>query len=587
MPARHSPKSASWDGSRLLELSLVSLRYARLLGVPVWLRRPARPQARAVAALVAAAAALAITALNEHAPYDIKAGLAAQVVAGFVPLIAGALAGVSVMRPKAGLLATLLLIPVLDVGQLSWTVGPVQVIDQTICVVSLGLGLILRDPLPRDASGSAVDAAPLPDAPDAPGAAGRRHVSGMLARALARFSLTTVALGALVAMILLATLSTAISPNVALSATVLLHGILEPISIAATLLLLRPNRRYLVLAMVAIGISVALGGLVNMVQTIPTMKSLSQLQADRLLFSRITYFNVGLFGEVLAMTMPLVIGLLLALRNGYIRLPRVVVALLVVAVPLDLASLFLTFSKSGYLATFGGCLVLLLFYVQSWRRRVSIAAAVVLLSAVVVPWPALFLQVAPPLNQAYRSALVPIVGQSRFDSWNPATPSGEGSLMERFYATRAGIEMALDHPLLGISLDQFAAEYADHYRPTAAKSSLDWAHSMLPEVAAELGFPALALDVLIYAAGMLAAWRVYRSPLDPLSRLLACALLAAMVSWQVVGLAFAGDMYRPWRNMASDYVTMMVLVAAALALYQINLRGHDRGAAQAEPAAQG
>jgi O-antigen ligase len=136
--------------------------------------------------------------------------------------------------------------------------------------------------------------------------------------------------------------------------------------------------------------------------------------------------------------------------------------------------------------------------------------------------------------------------------------------------------MAVDHPFLGISLDQFAAQYEDHYKPADAKNTLDWAHSMLPEVAAELGFPALALDVLIYVAGMLAAWRVYRSPLDPLARLLACALLAAMVSWQVVGLAFAGDMYRPWRNMASDYVTMMVLVAVAFALYRMNRGGHGR-----------
>ena len=513
-----------------------------------------------------AAAALVITALNEHAPYDVKAVLATQVVAGLVPLIAAALAGGSVMRPRAGLLATLLLIPVLDVAQLSWTIGPVQVIDQTLCVVALGAGLALRDPLPRFDASAENDSDPRPT----PGIVGRR---GFLSRARLRPSLEMVALAALVAMLLLATLSTAISPDVELSATVLLHGILEPVFLAATFLLLRPNRRYLLLVMVALGVSVALGGLLNMVQSIPSMKTLGGLQADRLLFSRTTYFNVGLFGEVLAMTMPLLLALLLGHRNGYFRLPRVVMIVLVASIPIDLASLFLTFSKSGYLATFGGCLVLLLFYARTWRRRASIAAAVVVLSAVVVPWPALFLQVAPPLSQAYRRAVVPLIGQSRFDSWNPATPSGEGSLVERFYATRAGLEMAVDHPLLGISLDQFAAQYADHYRPAAAKSSLDWAHSMLPEVAAELGFPALVLDVLIYAAGLLAAWRVYRSPRDPLARLLACSLLAAMVAWQVVGLAFAGDMYRPWRNMASDYVTMMVLVAVAFALYRMNRAG--------------
>jgi hypothetical protein len=76
-------------------------------------------------------------------------------------------------------------------------------------------------------------------------------------------------------------------------------------------------------------------------------------------------------------------------------------------------------------------------------------------------------------------------------------------------------------------------------------------------------------------------WRVYRAPPDQLARLLAAGLLAAMVSWQIVGLAFAGDMYRPWRNMASDYVMMMVLVAASFALYRMTLRGAADAAAGA------
>jgi O-antigen ligase len=102
---------------------------------------------------------------------------------------------------------------------------------------------------------------------------------------------------------------------------------------------------------------------------------------------------------------------------------------------------------------------------------------------------------------------------------------------------------------------------------------------MYPEAAAELGFPALFLELILYGAAFLALWRVYRSPPDPLARLLAAGLLAALVSWQVVGLAFAGDMYRPWRNMASDYV--MVLVAASFALYRIT---RSRAAAPVQPA---
>jgi multisubunit Na+/H+ antiporter MnhF subunit len=92
---------------------------------------------------------------------------------------------------------------------------------------------------------------------------------------------------------------------------------------------------------------------------------------------------------------------------------------------------------------------------------------------------------------------------------------------------------------------------------------------MWPEIAAELGFPALALVLIVYAAALLATWRVYRSPPDELMRLLAAALLAAQAAWLAVATAYAGDMYRFWRNMASDYVMMMVLVAAAFALYRV------------------
>jgi hypothetical protein len=373
-----------------------------------------------------------------------------------------------------------------------------------------------------------------------------------------------------------ATLSTLRSPNVTASAAVLLHGILEPFCIAAALLVLRPTRRDLVRLMIVLSISVALGGLLNMIQSIPAMRTLAHMQADRLLFSRITYFNVGLFGEMLALTLPLLLALLLAHRNGYLRLNRTVLVLLVAALPIDVASLFLSFTKSAYLAAAVGCLVLLLLFVHSWRRRAAILVTVAILSATVIPWPALVLQAAPSLNQAYRNVMVTVMGESRFDSWNPATTAGQGSLMERWYATEAGIQMALDHPLLGISLDQFGPQYISQYKPAQATSNLDWAHSMLTEVAAELGFPALMLDLLIYAAAMLAALRIYRSPPDKLTRLIACALLATMVSWQVMGLAFAGDMYRPWRNMASDYVVMMVLVAATFALYRISRAGRMR-----------
>jgi O-antigen ligase len=516
--------------------------------------------ARGVASVAVAAAVLVIAALNEHDPYDIHAGLFAQVVAGLVHLLLAGLTGVAVLRPRVGFLAALLLTPVIDVAQVSWIMGPVQLISQTVVLLALGAGLLLRDRAPRSAEPEPVD----PSAASSPGWR-------------SRISLTSVAAGAVIALLALAFLSTALSPKVDMSAAVMLHGILEPMGMAAVLLALRPTRRDLILVTVLLGVSVAIGGLLNMIQTLAVVHSLSVLQAQRLLFSRITYFNVGLFGEMLAMATPLLIAAIAGRR--LLNLRRWVVLLLVIVTLTALASLFLTFSKSAYLATAGGSMVLVLLVVRSWRRRAEIVLVAGLLSTAVIPWPAFFLQVAPPLNNAYRSAVVSLIGESRFDSWNPSTLSGRGSLLERFYATRAAVEMAVDHPVLGIGLDQFLSQYVGHYRPPEAKLALDSAHSMWPEIAAELGIPALLLAWFIYGCGLLAAWRVYRSPPDVLTRLLAAALLAAMTAWLVVGTAFAGDMYRPWRNMSSDYVMAFVLVAAAFALYRLT-RGMAQGSAE-------
>jgi O-antigen ligase len=539
--------------------------------------RRGRPVVRAIAAAALFVATLLIASFNEHDPYDIVSGhigsglgLAARDIAGLVPLLAALVVALCVLRPRIGLLAVLLLTPVVNVAQICWLIIPVQVIAQTIFSVALAVGLVLRDPQPAPA-------VLRPGAESPVVRAGWRS----------RVSLPVVAATAMISMLTLATLSTAMSPDRVLSATILLHGILEPASMALFLLLVRPTKRYLVWMLVAMAVSVGIGGLLNIVQTVPAMGwSLSVLQTNRLYFSRLTYFNVGLFGEMLAMTTPFLLALLLAIRLGYCRLPRLVVAALIATIPVDLASLFLTFSKSGYLAAFGGCIVLVLLLVGTRRNRIKILLAITLLSAVVIPWPAFFLQVVPPVNSAYRSAMVSLMGESRFDSWNPSTLSGRGSLLERWYATEAGLRMAVDHPLLGIGLDQFQGQYVGHYRPPEAKLAVDWAHSMFPEVAAELGIPALLLDLILYGSAMLALWRVYRAPPDQLTRMLACALLASLVAWLLVGTAFAGDMYRPWRYMADDYVMMMVIAAASFSLYWMTKRGTAVAAGEAEPTAE-
>jgi O-antigen ligase len=238
----------------------------------------------------------------------------------------------------------------------------------------------------------------------------------------------------------------------------------------------------------------------------------------------------------------------------------------VVAVTVCLAGLFLTFSKSAWLATSIATALMIVLAARSWRSRAAILLTAGLLSTAIVPWPALVLQFTPSLNTAYRTVMVRIVGESRFDSWNPATVAGRGSVMFRVGAAEAGLHMAVDHPILGVGLNQYHRYYMDGYGVPPTDQRIDHAHSIWPELAAEVGFPAMMLVVLIYAAALLALWRVYRDPPDSATRLIAATLMAAIVSWLIVATAFGSDIYRPARNMSSEIVMMAVLVAAAFAL---------------------
>jgi O-antigen ligase len=516
-------------------------------------------------------ATLAVAAQNEHAPYDIHPGDFAILLAAVMPLVAAATAAWAVQRPWPAFVAILLLSPCWDAAQVAWQVGPVQVILQTVFVAALAAGWLLRPAKP--------EAAEERGAPDSPMASSMDR-SRAWPRRLQHLDTLEVAAIATVGLLVLAGLSTLRSPDVQTSATVLLHSIIESVAMGLLLFALGPTRRRLVVLLIALGVSVALGGLIDLIQTLPAGGGLASLQAHRLFFSRLTFFNVGLFGEMMAMAGPLIVGALLCRRT--LGLSRGIVAVLLVAGLVSVPALFLTFSKSGWMATAGGVLLCILLLTESWRRRAAIVLGSVIISAFVVPWPALVLQVVPPVNDAYRSVMVSIMGQSRFDSWNPATLAGEGSLSERFYATTAGVRMAIDHPLLGIGLDQFGVQYADHYKPAQASAKPDHAHSWLPEIGAELGLVALALVVFIFAAALLGLWRVYRAPPDPTMRVLASILLSALVAWVVVASAFGGELYRPWRNMSSDYVMMVVITATALALPRLAWRG-SRGRVAEQP----
>jgi O-antigen ligase len=484
---------------------------------------------------------LAVMALNQHGPMGIQPGVLARSLAIVVPPLAAAVAALAIARPWQAYLLILLLTPVWDAAQVAWQIGQLQVIAQTVFVAALIGGLALSD---RVARGTRSDRL----APRA---------TGWLLRGAALASAAFLAL---------AILSTLASPDFAASFNVLQHGIVEPMAMGVLLIALGPSRRRLAQVAVVLGLSVAIGSVLNIVQTVPGAGSLATLQAQRLLFSRLTYYNVGLFGELLAMAVPLLLGAFAARR--YLGLSRGGAALLVVAVAACSVGLFLTFSKSAWLASSVGALVVCVLLARTWRRRAAIVLAATMVSALVVPWPALVLQTVPAANGAYRGVMVALVGASRFDSWNPATPSGRGSLTERLLASAAAVRMAADHPLLGIGLNQYKTDIHD-YRLPEARLAPKSAHNFWPEIAAELGLPALLLVVLIFGLALTALWRTYRAPPDEQTRVLAATLMASLLAWLVVATTFDPDLYRFWRNMASDMVMMAVITAAAFALWLV------------------
>jgi len=337
------------------------------------------------------------------------------------------------------------------------------------------------------------------------------------------------------------------------------------IAIAAIIVFLRPTRRDLVALAVVLSVSVGLGTVLNVIQTLPTTTSFAEMQAQRLLFARASFYNVGLFAAVAAMTVPLVVAAL-AWRRA-LPLPRWASILMAVALAAGLGGLFFSLSKSAWIATGVGTMLVLLLMARNWRRRIALIVAGMAVSTMFIPWPAFVLQVSPSLDNSYRSVMVTLVGESRFDSWNPATLAGRGSMTERFYAADAAVQMAFNNPILGVGLDQFGVNYwSPAYRPAQALNALDHAHSFFPEVAAELGLVAAVLVFVIYAASLWALWRVYRSARDQLTRLLAAGLMASIVAWLVVATAYGCDIYRTSRDLSSDVVASAIVLGAAIAL---------------------
>ena len=509
--------------------------------------------------------AFALAADNQHPVLRVRTSPAAADIRAVVPLLAAVASVLAVYRPWPALVAILALTPVWNSANVSFDVGPIQIILQTLFAAVLIGGCALDAVTKRRLAGRPLaypnrptdaDAA-LPEMP-ARSAVQRRRLSGIESVRLLEL--------AVVAFVALAVGSTVASLNPGNSANGLLHGIVEPVLFGLVLVWLRPSPRGLLTIAGALAVSIGLASLIDILQNYWAYgTNITQIVNHRLDFTQATYNNVGLFGVIIATVLPMLAAGLLLRRE--LSLPRWGLVVLLVAAPLSMAGLFFTVSKSAWLASAAALVLLLLLLMHTWWKRLSMSIAVIALSAIFIPWPALVLQSIPSMDTAYRKVIVAMVGQQRFDSWNPTTLSGHGSMAERYYAVQGGVDMAIDHPILGVGLNEFHTYYMTlGYRSDQAKDDLDHAHSVFPEVAAELGFPALAMLLTVFGAALWAMWKVYRAAHDNISRTMAAMLIASVTAWIVAGTAYGADIYRAFRDQSSDIVALAVVIGMVVAL---------------------
>jgi O-antigen ligase len=481
-------------------------------------------QVEATLAVAAALAAVLFTvaAVDAAEATSEATGLLLALVLG----IGAVVAGLAVLEPWVGLLAWLVVMPILNASRLGITVGGVFVTHSTLLLACLALGTFLA------------------------ARSGRRP--------LARLSWPVAGLAIVAASLAIA--SGLGAPDAGIGTTIALHGVVEPVVLAVLVLLLADGRERVVALAVAMIASVSIATAYNLERLVRITVDLAVAQSDRTGFARFTYYNVGIYGDMVVMTLPLAVGLFLAwAAHGTHRFRR---ALVLGATGLLAVGLYLTFTKGPWLGGLIAVAGLLAMSAVTWRRRAAILIVGAMVATIVVPYP---LYAIRAVDAGLADQLLPVLqgiqGGNRADSWDPETAEGEVSITERLLATEAAARMALDHPLLGVGPGSFATAYASTYKPAAATRSLQSAHDFLADVAAEFGLPLMVVIIAGFAAAGMAAIRLARRA-PPLTKSLALAFGAATAGFLIVGFSFGVDLYRPWRVMNSDVLFAALLLAA-------------------------
>ena len=206
-------------------------------------------------------------------------------------------------------------------------------------------------------------------------------------------------------------------------------------------------------------------------------------------------------------------------------------ALLVMAV-----TMVLTYSRGAWIVG----LPISLVFLAALRGRRALVWALVALVAVAI-------------------GVLAIFGSGRLDS---LLDTSAGTTFFRIQLWRSSLAMILDHPILGVGLDNFLYAYRTTYvLPSAwAEFDLSHPHNFVLDFWLRLGIPGLVTIFWLLAAFFRKGWRSYRSLGKSDVGLLVLGLMAGMVNFVAHGLV---DNAFFLVDLAFVFVLMLALLQAA------------------------
>jgi O-antigen ligase len=186
---------------------------------------------------------------------------------------------------------------------------------------------------------------------------------------------------------------------------------------------------------------------------------------------------------------------------GLIGDPNDVSALLLLALPMVL--FFVTQQFRNFTARYlvGGAIFLaVVWLIVVTQSRGAMVALIVLVSAYAYTW------IKSKLHKLIFFALIGIAALGLFSTLKRAQSDLEASQAGRMSYWKAGIQMAIRHPLLGVGYQAFPIRLPEYVDSRFSESGPRTAHSTWILLVAETGFVGLGLFMLLYFWALRAAW---------------------------------------------------------------------------------